>query len=145
FRENSSTPILDAMARFFSQHTPNEAIIKQSKSGKYITFNDLPRMETYEPRCIYSVLGLINNECLKGRQEDAEEFLSSLLNGVHEEMLHLTEKKSSTAAASSSAAVNGSTESAGELSQHNSSGYASNSEENLNRVPNIKDDTNDQQ
>lgn len=50
---------------------------------------DLPKGEPMEPRCIYDVLGSIKSECLKGRQEDAEEFLSSVLNGLHEEMIAL--------------------------------------------------------
>ncbi|CAG2120588.1 unnamed protein product [Medioppia subpectinata] len=52
---------------------------------------DMPRAEPIEPRCIYDVLGSIKSECLKGRQEDAEEFLSSVLNGLHEEMIALSE------------------------------------------------------
>jgi len=50
---------------------------------------DLPKGDPIEPRCIYEVLGSIKSECLKGRQEDAEEFLSSVLNGLHEEMIGL--------------------------------------------------------
>ena len=49
----------------------------------------MPKGEPIEPRCIYDVLGAIKSECLKGRQEDAEEFLSSVLNGLHDEMIAL--------------------------------------------------------
>lgn len=54
-----------------------------------MTTEDLPKGDPIEPRCVYDVLGSIKSECLKGRQEDAEEFLSSVLNGLHEEMISL--------------------------------------------------------
>jgi hypothetical protein len=57
--------------------------------GGNMASEDLPKGEPIEPRYIYEVLGSIKSECLKGRQEDAEEFLSSVLNGLHEEMIGL--------------------------------------------------------
>lgn len=42
-----------------------------------------------EPTCVYDILSHMKsaeNSFLRGRQEDAEEFLSCLLNTLHEEM-----------------------------------------------------------
>jgi len=43
----------------------------------------------FEPTGIRKVLGLLDGATFKveGRQEDAEEFLSHLLNGLHDEMI----------------------------------------------------------
>ena len=49
--------------------------------------------DAYEPTCIYDTLkhiGMIKNDAQRGLQEDAEEFLSSVLNGLHEEMIKLS-------------------------------------------------------
>jgi hypothetical protein len=89
FREQTSTPILDSFARFFTHFMPSEQVIKRYRNGSSISFADLPRVEPFEPKCIYDVLGRINNECLKGKQEDAEEFLSSLLNALNEEIIQV--------------------------------------------------------
>ena len=62
------------------------------------SLEDVPKLNPFEPKCIYDVLGMIKTECMKGRQEDAEEFLSSVLNGLHDEMIALfkiNEKKDS--------------------------------------------------
>ncbi|XP_076370532.1 ubiquitin carboxyl-terminal hydrolase 10-A-like [Tachypleus tridentatus] len=48
---------------------------------------DLAIGASFEPGNIYKMLSVIKSECVKGRQEDAEEFLSCILNGLHEEML----------------------------------------------------------
>ncbi|CAG2169716.1 unnamed protein product, partial [Oppiella nova] len=89
FRERSSTPIIDSFAKFFNYLTPCDHLTRKQKSGANLATEDMPRGEPIEPRCIYDVLGSIKSECLKGRQEDAEEFLSSVLNGLHEEMIAL--------------------------------------------------------
>lgn len=47
----------------------------------------------FEPFFIYDTLkhiGMIKNEAQRGHQEDAEEFLSSVLNGLNEEMIQLS-------------------------------------------------------
>ena len=46
---------------------------------------------SFEPSSIYRMLSKIRSETFKveGRQEDAEEFLSCLLNGLHDEMLDI--------------------------------------------------------
>ena len=50
-----------------------------------LNFDDLLKKGGYcNPTCIRNILGNINNECLNGRQ-DAEEFLTSVLNALHQE------------------------------------------------------------
>lgn len=47
----------------------------------------------FEPSYIYKMLNVIRNDTafqVEGRQEDAEEFLSCLLNGLNDEMLEVS-------------------------------------------------------
>ena len=46
---------------------------------------------SFEPSSIYKALSKIRSETFKveGRQEDAEEFLSCLLNALHDEMIEV--------------------------------------------------------
>ena len=46
---------------------------------------------SFEPSSIYRMLSKIRSEAFKveGRQEDAEEFLGCLLNGLHDEMIEV--------------------------------------------------------
>ena len=46
---------------------------------------------SFEPNSMYKMLSKIRSETFKveGRQEDAEEFLSCLLNGLHDEMIEV--------------------------------------------------------
>ncbi|XP_076349969.1 ubiquitin carboxyl-terminal hydrolase 10-like isoform X2 [Tachypleus tridentatus] len=80
-RENSSTPILDSLMEFIQEFP----VIPQSSRNK--RKEDLVIGLSFEPVNIYKMLNVINSECVKGHQEDAEEFLSCILNGLHEEML----------------------------------------------------------
>ena len=89
FRPKTATPVIDSFAKFFTHFMPDEMLMRKAKQGNQFNFDDLPKREVYKPTCIYNVLGNINGECLNGRQEDAEEFLSSVLNTLHEEMLLL--------------------------------------------------------
>ena len=89
FRPKTATPVIDSFAKFFTHFMPDETLMRKAKQSNQFNFDDLPKREVYKPTCIYNVLGNINNECLNGKQEDAEEFLSSVLNVLHEEMLLL--------------------------------------------------------
>lgn len=54
---------------------------------------ELLNTDPFEPTFIYDTLkhcGMIKNDAQRGHQEDAEEFLSSVLNGLNEEMIHLS-------------------------------------------------------
>ncbi|KAG9509354.1 Ubiquitin carboxyl-terminal hydrolase 10 [Fragariocoptes setiger] len=92
-RENSCTPILDSFSGFFLNFIPiepNNRKARPTNTDQRTSIEDL-QAEPIEPKSIYDVLGSIKSECLKGAQEDAEEFLSSVLNSLHEEMVDLFE------------------------------------------------------
>ncbi|KAF7492189.1 Ubiquitin carboxyl-terminal hydrolase 10 [Sarcoptes scabiei] len=91
FRQSTSTPIIDNFARFFSKFIPIEQK-RNLKSGNNPYLEELLNSDPFEPLFIYDTLkhiGMIQNDAQRGHQEDAEEFLSSVLNGLHEEMIKL--------------------------------------------------------
>lgn len=62
------------------------------KSGFSPYLEELLNSEPFEPVFIYDTLkhiGMIKSDAQRGHQEDAEEFLSSVLNGLNEEMINL--------------------------------------------------------
>ncbi|XP_065675118.1 ubiquitin carboxyl-terminal hydrolase 10-B-like [Hydra vulgaris] len=81
----TSTPLTDSMIAFFNEFesiNPKISLKKQSE--------DIKTGASFEPRCIYNVLTTMKASLSeKGRQEDAEEFLSYLLNGIHDELVAL--------------------------------------------------------
>ncbi|XP_014789899.1 ubiquitin carboxyl-terminal hydrolase 10-A [Octopus bimaculoides] len=84
-RGPSSTPVLDAMFQFMNEFNtmPNSASKKRSPSAELIPG------PPFEPSCVYNMLHMIESTLSFkfGKQEDAEEFLSFVLNKLHEEML----------------------------------------------------------
>ena len=51
---------------------------------------DIATGPAFEPTCVYRMLSVIRTDTMvEGRQEDAEEFLSCLLNGLNDEMLEV--------------------------------------------------------
>ena len=93
------TLFLNASARYFGRFQPADR--RQIKSGAGAAggtaqayLEELLNNDPFEPACIYDTLkhiGMIKSDQERGHQEDAEEFLSSLLNGLHEEMIKLSE------------------------------------------------------
>ncbi|XP_033626234.1 ubiquitin carboxyl-terminal hydrolase 10-A-like [Asterias rubens] len=85
-RGPSSSPMLDAMVEFASKFSeqPNRNI---QKKGTIDVKTGIP----FEPSVVYQMLSVAQTSMSvkQGRQEDAEEFLGCLLNGLHEEMLAL--------------------------------------------------------
>ena len=63
---------------------------------------------SFEPSSIYKMLSKIRSETFKveGRQEDAEEFLSCLLNGLHDEMIEIMKSVKDVAESQSQPAEN---------------------------------------
>ncbi|KAJ8919829.1 hypothetical protein NQ315_006358 [Exocentrus adspersus] len=89
------TPVIDGICRFVKEfkHLPaNMRVSNRRSDGKVqkkeqgILINtDIP----FEPSWIYKMLNGIRTDLIEGRQEDAEEFLGCLLNGLNDEMLEL--------------------------------------------------------
>ncbi|CAJ0627839.1 10372_t:CDS:10 [Entrophospora sp. SA101] len=78
----SKTPLIDSLVMFMNEY-------KQSKLGD----NAEEYGEPFLPEYVYYALrGLKRFNSMKGRQEDAEEFLCFLLDGLHEEFLTFQEE-----------------------------------------------------
>lgn len=58
----------------------------QKKDQGVLINTDIP----FEPSWIYKMLNGIRSDLIEGRQEDAEEFLGCLLNGLNDEMLEVS-------------------------------------------------------
>ena len=66
--------------------------MKTAGSSAVQYLEEMLNSDPFEPLCIYDTLkhiGMIKNDAQRGHQEDAEEFLSSVLNGLHEEMIKI--------------------------------------------------------
>lgn len=81
-RGPSSTPMLDAVLDLCKQF--EDVPLSGKKNSR-----DVRPGEPFEPVGVYQMLRKVNTtlSIKQGRQEDAEEFLSCLLNGFHEEMI----------------------------------------------------------
>ncbi|XP_061189875.1 ubiquitin carboxyl-terminal hydrolase 10-like [Saccostrea echinata] len=103
-RGKSCTPILDSIVQFVHEFHPCG---RPTERGKR-TLTDLTPGPAFEPTNVYNMLQVIEaNKSFKlGKQEDAEEFLSCILDGLHEEMSTLIKFANGTSTAS--AASNGS-------------------------------------
>ncbi|CAB4406302.1 unnamed protein product [Rhizophagus irregularis] len=74
---NSTTPLVDSLVRFIEEYKQ----MKRTESSEEFG-------EAFSPEYVYDALrGLKRFDSMKGRQEDAEEFLGFLLDGLHEEFL----------------------------------------------------------
>ncbi|XP_055686779.1 uncharacterized protein LOC129792079 isoform X2 [Lutzomyia longipalpis] len=93
FRQKSSTPIIDAMVELvseFSTMPPGARLGKREKGSKSKDEIDLMCDMAFEPTVIHKMLSSSRSEFhVEGRQEDAEEFLGFILNGLNDEMLEL--------------------------------------------------------
>lgn len=92
-RGPSSTPILDALVEFVHEFQPMAR--STVERGQTKGTKDITPGPPFEPSYVYKILPLIgvNSQFKCGKQEDAEEFLSFILDGMHEEMsaaVHLT-------------------------------------------------------
>uniref|UniRef100_UPI00398F1693 ubiquitin carboxyl-terminal hydrolase 10 isoform X3 n=1 Tax=Pristiophorus japonicus TaxID=55135 RepID=UPI00398F1693 len=89
-RPRSSTPMIDSFVRLMNEFStmPVPSKIKPGTGDK--TVKDIRTGIPFEPTYIYRLLTVIKSSLSeKGRQEDAEEYLGFILNGLHEEMLTL--------------------------------------------------------
>ena len=88
---NQSVKILRAVYHFFAEFSPLDNFPKLNRS-KNKKNEDLPLGKMLEPTTIYNYLLELDSDTFKvieGRQEDAEEFLTFLLNGLNDEMIAL--------------------------------------------------------
>ena len=88
---NQSVKILRAVYHFFSEFSPLDNFPKLNRN-KNKKNEDLPLGKILEPTTIYNYLLELDSDTFKvieGRQEDAEEFLTFLLNGLNDEMIAL--------------------------------------------------------
>ncbi|XP_051703294.1 ubiquitin carboxyl-terminal hydrolase 10 [Oryctolagus cuniculus] len=89
-RPCTSTPMIDSFVRLMNEFTnmPVPPKPRQALGDKIV--RDIRPGAAFEPTYIYRLLTVIKSSLSeKGRQEDAEEYLGFILNGLHEEMLGL--------------------------------------------------------
>uniref|UniRef100_A0A8C0WDQ9 Ubiquitin carboxyl-terminal hydrolase n=1 Tax=Castor canadensis TaxID=51338 RepID=A0A8C0WDQ9_CASCN len=89
-RPCTSTPMIDSFVRLMNEFTnmPVPPKPRQALGDKVV--RDIRPGAAFEPTYIYRLLTVIKSSLSeKGRQEDAEEYLGFILNGLHEEMLNL--------------------------------------------------------
>jgi len=107
----STTPMLDSVVEFINEMTPLETMNKNQKKDKARKKEDLPTGNALEPSYVYRTLLQLESETFKvieGRQEDAEEFLTCMLNMISDEMmalLKLTEEEPEDPQSQNSSAV----------------------------------------
>ncbi|GFQ92680.1 ubiquitin carboxyl-terminal hydrolase 10 [Trichonephila clavata] len=77
-RGKSSTPVIDSMVKVTYEFSKYDTSQEELSPGS-----------PFQPDFIYDMLRDLKSDCLKGQQEDAEEFLSFILNGMHEEMVKI--------------------------------------------------------
>jgi len=90
---HSSTPMMDAVVEFVNEFAPLESMNKSQKKDRGRKREDLPVGAPLEPGYVYNALLHLEEaftlKVEEGRQEDAEEFLTCLLNMLSDEMLRL--------------------------------------------------------
>ena len=84
------TPIIEAMVEFVREFSPLAELPRAARrrDRERAQLRDLALDPAFEPSYIYAMLGRMSSDtfCVAGRQEDAEEFLTCLLNGLQDEM-----------------------------------------------------------
>lgn len=77
-----------------SNFSTSKKYIQREKSRSEV--QDIPRDTSFEPKPILKMLQKLRNDIfpIEGRQEDAEEFLSFILNKMNDEMIEVSLKLS---------------------------------------------------
>uniref|UniRef100_A0A8D0U1K7 Ubiquitin carboxyl-terminal hydrolase n=1 Tax=Sus scrofa TaxID=9823 RepID=A0A8D0U1K7_PIG len=89
-RPCTSTPMIDSFVRLMNEFTNMPVPPKPRQALGDKIMRDIRPGAAFEPTYIYRLLTVIKSSLSeKGRQEDAEEYLGFILNGLHEEMLSL--------------------------------------------------------
>uniref|UniRef100_A0A8C5QK24 Ubiquitin carboxyl-terminal hydrolase n=1 Tax=Leptobrachium leishanense TaxID=445787 RepID=A0A8C5QK24_9ANUR len=89
-RPCTSTPMIDSFVRLMNEFTSMPVLTKTKQVPGEKVVRDIRPGSPFEPTYIYRLLTVSKSTLSeKGRQEDAEEYLGFVLNGLHEEMLSL--------------------------------------------------------
>ncbi|XP_055002126.1 ubiquitin carboxyl-terminal hydrolase 10 [Sorex araneus] len=89
-RPCTSTPMIDSFVRLMNEFTNMPVPPKPRQALGDRAVREIRPGAAFEPTYIYRLLTVIKSSLSeKGRQEDAEEYLGFILNGLHEEMLAL--------------------------------------------------------
>ncbi|XP_018111986.1 ubiquitin carboxyl-terminal hydrolase 10-B isoform X1 [Xenopus laevis] len=89
-RPCTSTPMIDSFVRLMNEFTNMPILPKAKQAPGEKVIKDIRPGAPFEPTYIYRLLTVFKSSLSeKGRQEDAEEYLGFILNGLHEEMLAL--------------------------------------------------------
>ncbi|XP_043937996.1 ubiquitin carboxyl-terminal hydrolase 10 isoform X2 [Protopterus annectens] len=106
-RPYTSTPMIDSFVRLMNEFSNMPLPSKPKQQGAADkSIKDIRPGVPFEPTYIYKLLTVIKSSLSeKGRQEDAEEYLGFILNGLHEEMVAL--KKMLSPPAPKNAVLNG--------------------------------------
>ncbi|XP_063294840.1 ubiquitin carboxyl-terminal hydrolase 10 isoform X1 [Pelobates fuscus] len=89
-RPCTSTPMIDSFVRLMNEFTSMPVLPKTKQAPGEKVVRDIRPGPAFEPTYIYRLLTVSKSSLSeKGRQEDAEEYLGFVLNGLHEEMLSL--------------------------------------------------------
>ncbi|CAL4066345.1 unnamed protein product [Meganyctiphanes norvegica] len=88
----SATPVIDSIGEYVHEFSEMNQILKPSKKDKDPKgLRKEPEIvcgSPFEPLYVYKLLSTLSGELFtEGRQQDAEEMLSCVLNGLHDEMV----------------------------------------------------------
>ncbi|XP_076029956.1 ubiquitin specific protease 10 isoform X1 [Oratosquilla oratoria] len=88
----SSTPVIDSIMTFVNEFSVMAPILKAGRKDKAAGGGrkepEVVPGAPFEPAYVYKMLANINSELFaEGHQQDAEEMLSCVLNGLHDEMV----------------------------------------------------------
>ncbi|KAI8837690.1 hypothetical protein BJ741DRAFT_603021 [Chytriomyces cf. hyalinus JEL632] len=114
FNLKDKTPLIDAFCTFFNEFEEENMRTKPKRCV----------VDSFEPEYVYDALRTKSNvDSMKGQQEDAEEFLGFLLDGLHEELLLARQSAKTLSRSHSNGEVVSPASSNGSISHTNSEGW----------------------